>query len=1210
MMELNGQEIRQKHCPYNSITIVCTGSKHMSSRLWFWSATVFLASAAPISAQAPSPLELARGIREAGMPDLALEYLKEIENSPLSDDDKKAIPLERAKCQLDSAEDEPDEGTRTSMVGEAKDGFRDFLNRNPNHPRAAEASIALAKLTSIDAKIQLNRAKRIEVGDDTELKKKQEEESAAARPLFLLAAKLFADAAQQIKAKLADPALDPGLRATLTREAFEADLAGAMNQYNLFSTFLGSATKDTIDRATQLDKARDAFAALAKGPLTNRTVWIAKAWMAETLMEQSKLNDADAEFKAILAVNMLEAEEGKRIVRYLQIRRAYFNALSERTLPRIQASEKEIRGWLTRYGGSSKPTPETITFRFYLAYTLQMQADFAVIRPKTGPFTVPGTARRQFEEAEKIYRILSQTDNDYTTRASKNRMYVVRMVLGEAEKPASEYSTFETAQMAALIQSAKLTDGEKEMPALAEAVEKRVKEQGVLNAIGAELKKRKVEAEIKHRKIQILALLERARELATDKDSPADVTDNLLRLVYFYKINDQPHQAAVLGEYIAKSVKSTGGKAASAGLLGLVGYVTASARIKVDPTNMDPTVAEAAEAARKGDRDRATTLARYLDEKFPNDIATDAARHQLASMLLQDKKLYESFEIILKIRPGYSQIASVRLLEGYIAAQLIVSPPKELPQGGKSTVFIRSTADLNRVAKPAPTTKEEEVRDYLSVRARLGALYLLQPRVDSKQADAAGPGYEKALAIADEMMGLIPSFECFKDKESGKLSPAGLEMNYLALDLRTRAVYLRGKTFVDAKEHDFEKAAGALEPVLADIEKTGPVCDDNMKQWLGDENPQKVKVAGLAQSIDKVRRDIVMLGFKLRVRQGKPAEATKMLELLVKAGGTIEDSQATLESMARDLAIQIGVLKKGGQAAEAKSMGEGLAILLKRLGSIPNLNSASILFLGQTLYLVDQYEDALKEFAKIPVPVPPQAAAPANPPPKGGNKEPNWWEIDINKLPNNADKKKFQEQIRDYRITQLFTGRSLRGMNKYPDGEKLFTAAIGTGDKPGYAYSSIEYRRELAFIYEAKGASSADAKVAKDEWGKALKEWTTLFNFAKNEVSKLKDADPEKEKEAKSRYFDTFYEIQRCLILANMQLLKGNPKLADTFTSGGKKIADLETANKLAELEKKGTGIISPEVWNHYCDLLDKYPELKNGYKAAGGKFFLERPNE
>jgi tetratricopeptide (TPR) repeat protein len=642
--------------------------------------------------------------------------------------------------------------------------------------------------------------------------------------------------------------------------------------------------------------------------------------------------------------------------------------------------------------------------------------------------------------------------------------------------------------------------------------------------------------------------------------------------------------------------------------LGVNGYVIASARIKVDHANTDGAVADAAMEARKCDRERAMILARYLDEKFPNDTATDAARHRLASMLVEEKRPSEAFEVILKVRPGYPQLPGVRLLEGYIATQLIASKDIPLPAGGKAAVFRRAVADLDRVARPPTIAKEEEVRDYLSVRSRLASLYLLQSRAELK--DTPGQGFDKALAIADEMLGLVPTFECLKDKEGGKLTPAGMEMHFLGLDARTRAVFLRSKNKVDTK--DIDEAAKAIEPLLEEISKSGPTFDETMKQWAGDENPQKVKVASLAQGIDRIRREIVMLGFKLRVRQGKPGEATEMLKLLETAGSSIEENQPTLETMARELAVQISSLKKGGQGGEAKAMGEGLAILLKRLSSIPNLSSASILFLGETLYLVEQYDEALKEFAKIPTPVIPkvQGVEPVAPQPKTGNKEQTWWDFDPNKLPpGNQDKEKFIALVRNYRPAQLFTARCLRGLNKFADAEKLLTAAIGTGDKSGFAYLIPDFRRELAFLYEAKGAS-LNGKPSQDEWGKALKEWTTLFNFSKNELSKLKDPTPEREKQVKSRFFDAYFEIQRCLILANSHLQKGTSKLADTFTKSGKQIAAMEADHKLAELEKKGTGIISPEVWNHYCDLLDKYPELKNAYKAAGGKFFLERPKE
>ena len=212
----------------------------------------------------------------------------------------------------------------------------------------------------------------------------------------------------------------------------------------------------------------------------------------------------------------------------------------------------------------------------------------------------------------------------------------------------------------------------------------------------------------------------------------------MLRLVYYYMINNQPYQAAVLGEFMARSVKSTGGKSAHAGLLAINGYIVASRNIKNKADAADPNnkaALETIDAARKGDRERAMMLARLLDEKYPNDTATDAARHRMASMLIEDKKYAEAFEVILKVRPGYSQIASLRLLEGYIANLLVTTTAKDipLPPGGKPFVFSRATVDLNRVARPAPAAREEEVRDYFSVRARLAFLYLAQSRVEDKR---------------------------------------------------------------------------------------------------------------------------------------------------------------------------------------------------------------------------------------------------------------------------------------------------------------------------------------------------------------------------------------------------------------------------------------------------------------------------------------------
>jgi hypothetical protein len=1185
----------------------------MSARFSIVSCIILATIAGPAPAQAPSQLDLVRGLREAGMPDLALEYLHEIEKKPMAPNDQKAIPLEKAKCQLDVAEEEPDEGTRTSMVAEAKEAFHEFLNKNPTHPRASEAALSLARLSSIEAKAQLNKARRMEVGDDDELKKQQKKEAAEAQPMFLNASKMFAAAAAQIKEKLNDPSLDAFTKQTLSREAFDADLAAAINQYYLADTFVASNADDTLKRTKFLEEARDAFGKLARGPESSRTVWIARAWMAETLMDQGKPNDGADEFKYILAAPHIEAEEGKRLVRFFQVRRNYIGTLTDRNKDKLAASEKELRAWLTKYGNNRKPTPETFAIRFYLAFTLQMEADhYKTIKSGEAP-------ARQLQEAEKLYRALSQTDNDYTARANRNRMYVVRRTLAEADKHATEYRTFEESQMAALIQMSKLADAEKALPAAAAAVSKPAEEGKALAAISAELKKRKLEHEIKDRKVRIVTLLERARELATDKDSPADVTDNLLRLVYFYRLTNQPYEAAVLGEHIARTVKSAGGKAATAGLISLDGYTTAASKLKVgDTTDPDKLKAlqEAAEAARKCDHEKAVVMARYLDEKFPNDTATDAARHRLAVLLVGDKKLDQAFDIITRIRSGYSQLNAARLYEGYIAQTLITSRATDMPMppGGKLAVYRKAIADLDRAIKPVPTAKVDDVRGYLEVRSRLAMLYLNQSRVDPEtEAVEDRKGYNRVVALGDEILELVPTYDALKTKEPDKLNPpgmemlnsVGLEMAYLGLDARTRGIYLRGRSAVEAK--DLEKASAALEPIITEVDKVGAMFNERMKKWKagsGDEGDdeavgaQKARVAQIAMNIDQIRSEIVIVGFKLRVREGKPEQAAAMLDLLEKAGGSIEKSRETLELMARDLAAQIGALKKAKADAEAKALGEGLAILLKRLSALPNQSATANLFLGQMLLAVDQFDDALKELQKVPVPVAPT--------PPGGD----WSKIDPNKLENGPDKKKFQEQVRDYRLAQLFIARAFRGSKKLPEAEKLLTVAIGTPDKPGYASGSLDFRRENALVHEAKGAT-LNGKEASNEWGLALKEWTFLFNVAKSQLQKADKATPDQIRTYKNAFFDAYYEIQRCLLAANSQLLKANPaKLGQTFTDVGKRMLELENTNKLAESEKAGNGLMTVEVWTHYNEMLEHNPELKKAYSAAGGKFFLEKPRE
>src|SRR5262249_35847020 len=154
--------------------------------------------------------------------------------------------------------------------------------------------------------------------------------------------------------------------------------------------------------------------------------------------------------------------------------------------------------------------------------------------------------------------------------------------------------------------------------------------------------------------------------------------DVLVRLIYFYQVTDQPFQAAILGEHIARTMKIPGGKPALAGVMGLNGYATAAAGMTAGP---------AQEEARKADRDRAIRLGKYLDEKFAGDPAPDRPRHRLAGLLMEEGKPVEAYDMLLKVRAGYDGINGARLLQGAVAYQLLTLPDSPLADDRKKTVF-------------------------------------------------------------------------------------------------------------------------------------------------------------------------------------------------------------------------------------------------------------------------------------------------------------------------------------------------------------------------------------------------------------------------------------------------------------------------------------------------------------------------------------------
>ena len=82
----------------------------------------------------------------------------------------------------------------------------------------------------------------------------------------------------------------------------------------------------------------------------------------------------------ILATNMTAADEGKKMVRFFQLRRGFFASVGN--LSAMQTSATQARNWLSAYDSARRPTPESMATKFYLALNLQIQGEAASPIPK------------------------------------------------------------------------------------------------------------------------------------------------------------------------------------------------------------------------------------------------------------------------------------------------------------------------------------------------------------------------------------------------------------------------------------------------------------------------------------------------------------------------------------------------------------------------------------------------------------------------------------------------------------------------------------------------------------------------------------------------------------------------------------------------------------------------------------------------------------
>ena len=243
----------------------------------------------------PDPIELVRGLRENGLPDLALDYLQDLAARRPTPGTLAVLPLERARAKLELAATETDDAKRSALLSESKADFDAFLAANASHPRRAEAALSLARLVSIEAKGLVSQANKR--ADDAA----RTRELVTARPVFTGAAKRFSQAAAEFAKKLDDGALSPAGRRAATNDLYQARLDEAVNTLELAKTYstAGAAAADVVARGKAVDEAQKLFAALAAKDAGHPLAWVARAWVGECELEKANPAAAREAFDAV-----------------------------------------------------------------------------------------------------------------------------------------------------------------------------------------------------------------------------------------------------------------------------------------------------------------------------------------------------------------------------------------------------------------------------------------------------------------------------------------------------------------------------------------------------------------------------------------------------------------------------------------------------------------------------------------------------------------------------------------------------------------------------------------------------------------------------------------------------------------------------------------------------------------------------------------------
>jgi hypothetical protein len=949
---------------------------HLALLTW----AVLLAAAAPVLAQdaaVEEDLRFVRELRSRHYSDLALKYLDRLAKGA-APELARELPLEYARTHLAVASDEPDSVKRLRLYNDARGELEKFIRENANHPRAAEARLAVAEATVLQGKTQLSRAL---LQETTEAR---EDEAIKARTLFDAADKQLRASVEELK-KQRD-ALEPKTPAEqasarkLERAVKQAELAVALNVFDQAMSYVneGKEGQDKL-RADKVQEAEKLLEKLAGGELNDPVTWEAEAWVGRC---QDQLGDPQKAIKTydlILTASGPAAFTGQRLARYfklLAIEQTVEPALKKQ-VPTIILSDTQR--WLREYGAYGQ-TPEAHGVRYLRARYLLEQAEANKTPAVQGPL---------LREARQLLGQIERTENDYTDRAKRLKLVAINKQGGFSKK-VEALDSFEDCYVRAQYEAMQMGEDAKNTKLQGEELEK----------------KRKAHV------TTLIKALERGLKLPDAKSFPIELNTARVMLTFFCMESQEYQKAIDVGEHFARNDPRSS-QAAMAAVYALQGYTDLiKQREKEDATDEARAL-----------RERMYALAEYMIGRWPNELAGNMARHELALRALREEKFAEGIQALAAITPDYRSYSYVQY---QMASAALIADKNNAPliAGDKPGAYRqRALAALERIPEPPTGTSPFLQNIYAQAKVLLG----FQLFRDKK--------FKETRALAAHIKQKLPQLKL--DDNGGTDSKLRGELLEKLSHQELLATWGEADIAFKAGKHD--QVATLLDPLVAEF-NTGKL--DAMKTHL------------------EVGMPLMSMALQSNVQLGRVDQASKVLEALqtlqAEKGGE-KGVDTILQQLAVVIRKQVDELQKKKSEAELKKAVAGYKTLIQNVVQTQkNPTTRIMMLLAQCYSGMGEHQEAVKVLDKIKAP-----------------------------KDYSDDPAKDSPEVREYRGTRLLLVKELRKTGDTDYVKKagdMLEEMIGKPDKPGWGRKSIDVLIEQVCVFEeskeyARGATMANSLV-------------------------------------------------------------------------------------------------------------------------------------